>query len=69
MTYDNFTIKAQEAILKGQQMAGALEQQQVDTSHLLRGIVEVDDRMSAFLFEKMGISLKPLIDKKTILNQ
>ena len=63
MTYDNFTIKAQEAILKGQQMAGALEQQQVDTSHLLRGIVEVDDRLSAFLFEKMGISLKPLIDK------
>ncbi len=63
MTYDNFTIKAQEAILKGQQMAGALEQQQVDTSHLLRGIIEVDDRMSAFLFEKMGISLKPLIDK------
>ena len=63
MTYDNFTIKAQEAILKGQQMAGALEQQQVDTSHLLRGIVEVDDRLAAFLFEKMGISLKPLIDK------
>ena len=63
MTYDNFTIKAQEAILKGQQMAGALEQQQVDTSHLLRGVVEVDDRLSAFLFEKMGISLKPLIDK------
>jgi len=63
MTYDNFTIKAQEAILKAQQMAGAMEQQQVDTSHLLRGIVEVDDRLAAFLFEKMGISLKPLIDK------
>ena len=63
MTYDNFTIKAQEAILKAQQMAGAMEQQQVDTSHLLRGIVEVDDRLAAFVFEKMGISLKPLIDK------
>ena len=63
MTYDNFTIKAQEAILKAQQMAGAMDQQQVDTSHLLRGIVEVDDRLAAFLFEKMGISLKPLIDK------
>ena len=63
MTYDNFTIKAQEAILKAQQMAGAMEQQQVDTSHLLRGIIEVDDSLTAFLFEKMGISLKPLIDK------
>jgi len=63
MTYDNFTIKSQEAILKAQQMAGALEQQQVDTAHLLRSIIEVDDKLTGFLFEKMDISLKPLIDK------
>ena len=37
MTYDNFTIKAQEAIIKGQQQAKKLDQQQVDTVHLLRG--------------------------------
>ena len=40
MTYDNFTIKAQEAILKAQQRAGKLEQQGVDTVHLMKG----DDR-------------------------
>ena len=29
MTYDNFTIKAQESILKAQQIAAGFEQQQV----------------------------------------
>ena len=63
MTYDNFTIKSQEAILKAQQMAGAMDQKQVDSAHLLRAIIEVDDKLTGFLFEKMDISLKPLIDK------
>jgi ATP-dependent Clp protease ATP-binding subunit ClpB len=34
MTYDNFTIKAQESILKAQQIAAGYNQQQVDTTHL-----------------------------------
>ncbi|MEM6965278.1 MAG: hypothetical protein AAF573_10965 [Bacteroidota bacterium] len=36
MTYDNFTIKAQECILKAQQIAGGNEQQLVDTTHLIK---------------------------------
>ena len=31
MTYDNFTIKAQEAILEAQRIAGGFKQQTVDT--------------------------------------
>ena len=38
MTYENFTVNAQEAILKSQQLAGSLEQQGVDTIHLIKGI-------------------------------
>lgn len=60
MTYDNFTIKAQESILKAQQIAGGLEQQSVDTTHLLKGILETDDSVPKFLFSKMGMNLASL---------
>jgi len=60
MTYDNFTIKAQEAIVKGQTIAKNLDQQQVDTSHLLKGIIEVDEQVVSFLCQKMGLSLPSL---------
>jgi len=60
MTYDNFTIKAQESIVKGQAIARNLDQQQVDTAHLLKGIIEVDDQVVSFLCQKMGVSLPSL---------
>ena len=57
MTYDNFTIKAQEAILKAQQTAGNLEQQGVDSVHLLRGIIDTDEKLTEFLFQKIGVNM------------
>ncbi len=63
MTYDNFTIKAQEAILKSQQIAGSYDQQQVDTVHLIRGIMETDDKLADFILQKMGINLVALRQK------
>lgn len=60
MTYDNFTIKAQESILKSQQIAGAIDQQQVDTTHLMKGIIEVDEQLCEFLFQKLGVNLPQL---------
>jgi ATP-dependent Clp protease ATP-binding subunit ClpB len=57
MTYDNFTIKAQEAILAAQKMAGQLEQQGVDTVHLLRGIIDTDEKLASFIFQKVGINM------------
>lgn len=57
MTYDNFTIKSQELILKAQQTAGALDQQSVDTVHLLKALFEVDEQLSEFLFGKMGVNV------------
>ncbi len=63
MTYDNFTIKAQESIYKAQQLAGAIDQQQVDTTHLLLGIIETDEAIPKFLFEKMGIPIQTLKQK------
>ncbi len=55
MTYDNFTIKAQETIYKAQQIAGSLEQQQVDTTHLLLSILQSDEQIAEFLMKKIGV--------------
>ena len=63
MTYDNFTIKAQEAIIKAQGAAKKLDQQQVDTVHILRGIIIVDQELVDFLFKKMDVSIPTLINK------
>ena len=56
MTYDNFTIKSQELILRAQQLAGQLDQQSVDTVHLLKALFEIDEQLAEFLFGKMGIN-------------
>ncbi len=57
MTYDNFTIKAQEAIVKGQQIARQLDQQSVDTIHLLKGMLAIDEELADFIFKKMDVGL------------
>ena len=57
MTYDNFTIKAQEAILQAQQIAAGYEQQSVDTGHLLKGMLAADDSVTAFLLKKAGVNM------------
>jgi len=60
MTYDNFTIKAQESILKAQQIAAGVDQQQVDTPHLLKGIIETDEHVANFLLQKSGVNMATL---------
>ncbi|MCA0333551.1 MAG: ATP-dependent chaperone ClpB [Bacteroidetes bacterium] len=58
MTMDNFTINAQDAIIKAQQLATDRSQQTVDTSHLLRGIMETDESVISFLLNKMAVNLQ-----------
>ena len=60
MTYENFTVNAQEAILKSQQLAGSLEQQGVDTVHLIKGIIETDEKLAEFLLNKVGVNIPML---------
>ena len=55
---DNFTINAQDAIIKAQQLATDRSQQTVDTSHLLRGIMETDESVISFLLNKMAVNLQ-----------
>jgi ATP-dependent Clp protease ATP-binding subunit ClpB len=57
MTYDNFTLKAQEAILKAQKITEGLSQQSVDTPHLLKGILETDAQLVEYLLQRQGVSI------------
>ena len=57
MTYDNFTVKAQEAILQAQQIAAEYQQQSVDSAHLLKGMLAVDDSVTDFLLKKAGVNV------------
>lgn len=66
MTLDNFTIKSQEAIAKAQEITSDLGQQAVDSPHLLKGILEIDEHVPGFLFQKMKVNLPEL---KTKLDQ
>ncbi len=56
MTYDNFTLKAQDAILKAQQIAKSRRQQQVDTVHLLLGMMDTDEHITTFLLQQAGVA-------------
>jgi ATP-dependent Clp protease ATP-binding subunit ClpB len=66
MNFNKFTIKSQEAIQKAQQLAENYGHQQIENSHILKGIFEVDENVIPFIFKKLGINielLKSLIDK------
>jgi len=60
MTYDNFTVKAQQGITKAQAIAKEFNQQYVDTSHLLKGLMLSDETIINYLFDRMGINKEKL---------
>ncbi len=60
MTYDNFTIKAQEAILRAQKIGGEFDQQSIDTPHLIKGILDTDENVAEFLLKKAEVSIATL---------
>ena len=60
MTYDNFTIKAQDALLKAQKIAAGYSQQVVDVAHVLRGVIEIDEELVKFIFGKAGANLNKI---------
>ena len=60
MTYEIFTIKAQECIQKAQQLAAAQSQQIVETAHLLKAILQEEKTTSEYLLGKVGVNLPVL---------
>ena len=60
MTYENFTIKAQDAILRAQEIATNLDQQIVDSCHLAKAVIEVDEKLAEFIFSKLAVNVQKL---------
>ena len=55
MNLNNFTIKAQEAVQKAQEMATAHQHQAIETCHLLKGLLTVDENVTPYLLKKMDV--------------
>lgn len=52
MNLNQFTVKSQEAIQKAQQVAMEFGNQSIEPNHLLEGIFQSDENISAFLLKK-----------------
>ena len=60
MTLDKFTIKAQEAIQKAQEIAMSRQHQAIETGHLMKGILSVDENVTPILLKKLEVNIPRL---------
>lgn len=56
MNLNNFTIKAQEAIQHGFQIAQGNNQQATETGHILKGLTHSAENVVEFLLKKLGVN-------------
>ncbi len=57
MNLNNFTIKSQEAVAKALGIASAKQNQAVETSHILKGMLMVDENVIPYLLRKLQVNL------------
>jgi len=60
MNFNKFTIKAQEAVQQAQQLATSSGHQSIEPAHILKGVLEVDENLSPYLFKKVGANVQML---------
>ncbi len=63
MNFDQYTLKAQNAIEKASEIAFGEQHQIIDTVHLLKAFMLTDANLSAFLLRKLNVH-KPTLDNK-----
>jgi len=61
MNFNNFTIKSQEAVQKATEIATAQQNQAIETSHLLKGMLMVDENVIPYLLKKLNVNLDVFI--------
>jgi len=69
MNFNNFTNKSQEAVQKAMEIAAAQQNQAIETSHLLKGMLIIDENVIPYLLKKLNVNLDgfiPALDR--ILN-
>ncbi|CAM3956557.1 ATP-dependent chaperone ClpB [Mucilaginibacter galii] len=60
MNFNNFTIKAQEAVQKASEIATGNQQQAIETAHLLKGLLLVDENVISYLLKKLNVNISRL---------
>ena len=60
MNFNNFTIKAQEAIQQASAIAQGNQQQAIETAHLLKGLLTVDENVVSYVLKKLNVNLNVL---------
>lgn len=56
MNLNNFTIKSQEAVQQAVQIATENGQQAIETGHIMKGILEVDENVTPFILKKLNVN-------------
>ena len=56
MNLNQFTIKSQEAIQKAQEIASSNNNQSIESIHLLKAIITVDENVTPFLLKKLNVN-------------
>jgi ATP-dependent Clp protease ATP-binding subunit ClpB len=60
MNFNNFTIKAQEAIQQASEIAQGNQQQAIETAHLLKGLLNVDENVVSYVLKKLNVNINLL---------
>lgn len=61
MNFNNYTIKAQEALQKATEIASGYGQQVIETGHVLLAVLQSDENWVSFLLKKLGASKAQVI--------
>ncbi|KAA6348136.1 Chaperone protein ClpB 1 [termite gut metagenome] len=67
MNFNNFTIKSQEVVQEALNLAQNRGQQTIETVHLLHEVLKVDENVTNFIFQKLGMNARQValaVDKQ-----
>jgi ATP-dependent Clp protease ATP-binding subunit ClpB len=67
MSFNNFTIKSQEAIQQAQLLAQSFGHQQIENEHILKALFEVDENVVPFILKKLNVNIglvQQILDKQ-----
>ncbi|MBI1191955.1 MAG: ATP-dependent chaperone ClpB [Bacteroidetes bacterium] len=60
MNFNQYTLKAQEAVAQAQQLAASRKHPGIDSTHLLQALLQQQEEVTAYLLRKAGVSSEKL---------
>ena len=60
MNFNNYTIKAQEAVQKASDITQGFQQQAIENAHILKGLLSVDENVVGYVLKKLNVNINRL---------